>query len=125
MGGALGRRDGRTRRGRWHGRRLRRQGRRRRWLEAIREIDPAVAEELEGLRRVNPHAYRKRLVFLARRHDLFDWVKRWSVRELPPMDERRLFTAAGCVCRKCWQVCRQPAAAATRDGLSSADGFLL
>ena len=77
---------------RWKNKRrrlVRRQNRRRRWLEAIRTIDPAVAEELEKLRRVSPMAFRKRLVFLAKKHDLFDYVHRWSPRDLPSLAERR------------------------------------
>ncbi len=70
-------------------RRVRRQGRRRRWLEAIRQDNPELAEELEGLRGRNPQAFRKRLVAEARRLDIFDWVQRWSDRDLPPMEERR------------------------------------
>ncbi|MFT4624160.1 MAG: hypothetical protein ACI8PZ_002819 [Myxococcota bacterium] len=76
-------------------RKVRRQGRRRRWLESIRAIEPETAESIEALRRHNPHEFRKALVTVAKRLDLFDEVNRFVTRDLEPLAVRRAKWEAG------------------------------
>lgn len=46
---------------------LQRRGRRDRYMEAIRDADPALFDELAALRKVSPQAFRKRLQHEVRR----------------------------------------------------------
>lgn len=65
---------------------FRRRSHRRKWLDALYDIDPELAAELEELKRYHAHEFRKRILKLAWEHDLQPRPARQPPRKIAGVD---------------------------------------